>query len=126
RPQTIVELPPARHLLIVDREHDVALRETRLIAGRAGEQTGDDDVVAHRVAVETEPRTRGTTRTTAVPQQLLAVVAVAFDRDREREASDLVQVERDDADDAAAHVDQRSTAESRVHRRGEDRAVEDV
>src|SRR2546428_4413956 len=58
-PEEPVERAAVAHVLAVDGEDDVARLQARLLAGAAGKQPGDHDVVLPGVAEDAEPRARG-------------------------------------------------------------------
>src|SRR5438034_1150330 len=58
-PEEPVERAAVAHVLAVDGEDDVARLQARLLAGPAGEEPGDHDVVLHGVAEDAEPGARG-------------------------------------------------------------------
>src|SRR5438034_5289848 len=113
-PEEPVERAAVAHVLAVDGEDDVARLQARLLAGPAGEEPGDHDVVLHGVAEDAEPGARGGRRR-APAEQRVPSVQVVVGGDREREASDLVQVERDHANDAPLRVEERAAAQPGVH-----------
>src|SRR5258707_15373107 len=61
-PEGPIERAAVAHVLAVDGEDDVARLQARLLAGAAGEEPGDDDVVLHGVAEDAEPGARGRRR----------------------------------------------------------------
>src|SRR5439155_23687 len=79
-PEEPVERAAVAHVLAVDGEDDVARLETRLLAGAAGEEPGDDDVVLHGVAEDAEPGARGGRRR-APPEQRVPPVEVVVGGD---------------------------------------------
>ncbi len=83
-------------------------------------------MAAERVAIEPEPGARRTRRAPPEAQQLFAVIAIMRDGNRQRKAADLVQIQRDDAGDAAATVHQRPAAEPGIHGTRVDGALERV
>src|SRR5437899_7614087 len=114
RPEEAVERAAVAHVLAVDGEDDVARLQTRLLAGTAREEPRNDDVVLHGVAEDAEPGARGGRRRTPAEQRV-PPVQVTVGRDREREAPDLVQVERDDAQHAPMRVEEGAAAQPGVH-----------
>src|SRR6266849_7495841 len=90
-PEETVERAAVAHVLAVDGEDDVARLQTRLLAGAAGEEPRDDDMVLHGVAEDAEPGARGR-RPVPAGEEGVSSVQVVVGRDREREAPDLVQV----------------------------------
>src|SRR5579885_1880111 len=110
RPEPAVERGAVGDLVAVDGEHDVARLEAGLLARTSGQQARDHDVPIHHVAEDPEPRPR-THRGRPAGEEDVARVGVVLGRDREREAADLVQVERDDAHEPPEAVDERATAE---------------
>src|SRR2546426_1540480 len=113
-PEETVERAAVAHVLAVDGEDDVARLQTRLLAGAAGEEPRDDDVVLHGVAEDAEPGARGGRRR-APAEQRVPPVQVVVGGDREREAPDLVQGERDDAQHAPMRVEEGAAAQPGVH-----------
>src|SRR5437899_12743310 len=83
-PEETVERAAVAHVLAVDGEDDVARLQTRLLAGAAGEEPRDDDVVLHGVAENAEPGARGR-RSVPAGEEGVSSVQVIVGRDRERE-----------------------------------------
>src|SRR5437773_4660673 len=109
-PEEAVERAAVAHVLAVDGEDDVARLQARLLAGAAGEEPGDDHVILDGVAEDAEPGARGGRRRAAAEQRV-APVQVIVGGDREREAPDLVQVERDHTQDTPLCVEKRAAAQ---------------
>src|SRR5262249_32566347 len=107
RPEEPVERAAIAHLLPPHGEDHVAGLEPRLLAGPARKEARDHDVLLHGVAEDAEPGARPG-EVPAAADERIARVQEAIGRDREREAADLVQVERHDAEDAAERVEQRA------------------
>src|SRR5438552_18182866 len=84
-PEEPVERAAVAHVLAVDGEDDVARLQARLLAGPAGEEPGDHDVVLHGVAEDAEPGARGGRRRAPAEQRVPSVqVVVGGDGGRER------------------------------------------
>ena len=115
-----------RDLLVGDGDQDVTLGEPRDLGRTARQEPRHDDVTAENIGEEPEPRPRRARRPPSEAYELVAVLAIVRDRHGEREASDLVQVERHDAGEATAPIDERPAAETGIHRRREDRGLEHV
>src|SRR6185369_14073318 len=97
-PHLAIELRARADLLRLDLENDVALFEARFFRRPAGNDAGDDDMAAHELGVEAEPRALRAALDAAELLQLRLVLHIHLDRDRERGLGDVAQVERDDAD----------------------------
>src|SRR5438093_12715416 len=93
-PEEPVERAAVAHVLAVDGEDDVARLQARLLAGAAGKQPGDHDVVLHGVAEDAEPGPRGGRRR-APAEQRIPSVRVVVGRGRAPAAPALAQVWRD-------------------------------
>src|SRR5262249_36136087 len=97
-PQAQVQGLERRYFLRIERQDHVALLDTRPRAGPVGHHAGHDDPFLQRMREHADPRALGATQHPAIAQQLLTVALVELDRDGERVARDLAQVQVDDAD----------------------------
>src|SRR5439155_266881 len=75
---------------------------------------------------EAEPRALRPAHAAAVAQQLAGMLAVVVDGDGERAPDDLVEVQRDDAEQGARHREEAAAAEARVLRAADDATLEQV
>src|SRR5437016_3334205 len=80
--------------------------QARLLAGTSGQEAGEDDVLVHREREDAEPGAAREANREAVREEAVRRVEVVLGRHDEREPADLVQVERDDAEDLPARVEQ--------------------
>src|SRR5947207_164645 len=116
-PEELVEGTAVAHFVAVHGQDDVARLQARLLAGTSGQEAGDDDVLLHRVREDAEPGAAREANREAVREEAVRRVEVVLGRHDEREPADLVQVERDDAEDLPARVEQRAAAETWSHPR---------
>src|SRR5262249_51398428 len=125
-PQLAVELRARADLLRLHLHDNIALFEAALLPRPAGDEARDDDMAAHVLRVDAEPRPRRAAAHAPVLLQFRLVLQIELDRDRERALGDLAEIERHDAHQPAGEIDQRAAAHAGIRRGQADALLQHV